>query len=169
MTTILNNIEWSITDSELVDFLKIDNINLDKDDFIERLSQISMNWVPYDSQNIFNFGNIVFLYPFQVNIELESIGEPIETVKYPISSLPTALEVIGAINTFYSRNIAREQQAPELFNADGNLVVRNREFLKEFPISALLFHPVDTFGGLQMVRPGVYLVNINSPPRHRLE
>ena len=154
MTTILNNIKWLVYDHDLEDYVFIDNEELNKDEFLRRLSQISMNWTPYPD----NPSNVIFLYPVKYDLgQTNDNYVPVESIVYPISSLPTALEVIGAISTYYGQKLAI-QQAPELFGVNDGLIMTNQGYYTSNIYRSDLLYDNNLFKGLKMIRPGVYLI-----------
>lgn len=159
---ILNNVVFSILDPDLSgdSQLSIDGRDFDRDEYLERLSQITMNWIPYDENNV------IFIYPVKNFRYTTSTNIPIETVKYSIYSLPTALEVIGAISTYYSSN-RLTQQAPELFGVDNKITIHGRKF-RNWQDKKEQFNQFPYFDGLEMIRPGVYFVHINNPQINRI-
>ena len=156
---VLINIEWRVSDIDLDFNLGIDGENLDREDFLEGLSQILMLWTPYPNDPT----SIIFLYHLTSH---EAAGSnvidliPVETMKYPISSLPTALEVIGAISTYYDKEVLT-QQVPELFGNNDLLPGRPGLFTSTYPRFELLGGS-ELFKGLRMVQPGVYDVVLRS-------
>ena len=147
---LLDNIGWFVSDHELEEDLSIDGRALQKNEFLEALSNIPMTWTrksPCD--NI-----ILFLYP-TTNAEKTTniqIG-PVESVIYSISILPTALEVIGAINSHYSERI--------------NSIISNRDIIPHRGMELLVNATKrdllngDPFDGLELISPGLYYVSIN--------
>lgn len=146
---ILTNIEFNISDSELQDDLGINDEYFDKEEFLNRLSQISMNWTPYPS----NSEIIVFLYPLLHTIS-ENQSEPVYSIPYRISDLPTALETIGAINTWFSQDLI----TPGVNDLPIEQIRRRGDLT--FEVKRYELFENQNFDGLTMLSPGVYYIKL---------
>ena len=147
---LLDNIGWFVSDSELEEDLSIDGRALEKDEFLETLSNIHITWTRRSS----NDDTIIFLYPITNSEKTDNtqIGS-VETVKYDSNLLRTALEVIGAINSHYYEPINLNNPT-----SISRISHRGMELLLDGHKSDLL--DGNTFGGVELIIPGVYYVNI---------
>lgn len=151
---LLTNIRFQVHDPE---DLFVDGHQLSGDLLYRSLSNINMNWISYPE----DLNSVIFLYPVSINITDTGIGEYfssyVKTAKYAISDLPTALEVIGAIGTYYKRLLV-EPEIPDVFGQSSHF--SNSEFnlsLKMYN-SDLVYYKV--FSGLIIIKLGVYLVKL---------
>lgn len=132
---------------------------VNQENFYAYLSTVNMQWTPYEN----DLNTIVLVFPIHENIMnmggfIETQNE-IKAVKYNISDLPTALEVVGAIYTFYN-DIMIEPTIPELFDRESFMeiqVPRRKRLLLRFSNSN--FFKNAQFYGLIMIKPGVYFIN----------
>ena len=147
---ILTNVRWLVSDTNLEGEFFLNNERLQKDDFLERLSEIEIIW--YLNPNDPN--KIIFLYPIAGEVNDDFEFDPVQAVAYNLNSLPTALEVIGAINSHYSEKAFNNQALN-----DREIETRNWILNLDYPKYLLLRESVK-FVGLETIRPGVYLVMV---------
>lgn len=148
---ILNNIRWFVADINLDLVITINGEGLEDPQVLERLSQIPINWIldPIHPERI------VLLYPITDMTHPIFEAIPTDSVAYNPNSLPTALEVIGAIGTYYNEKISPNQ----VIN-DNEIEYNNRYLDLNYNRSSLLQRL--TFDGLELIRAGVYLVRLRS-------
>lgn len=146
---ILDNIRIDINDIDEDDQL-INNVRYNRGDFLEILSQIRINWNVRGNDPT----KVIFCYPV---VQPRSLLDPVavESVAYNVSQLPTALEVIGAINTYYGQDFFPNQAINNLDNIDISgkklLVLR---FSKNFYLGGI-------FSGLEFYTDGIYYVRMS--------
>lgn len=116
MTNLNNRLRWEVYDSSLEDTAVLfgENENIEAEDanvIFDKLSRIEMNWI----ENSEHPGIITIRYPgFN------------EIVTYPVSSLRTGLDLLGAISTYYNKDISH------LFTTEG--IEKFRHKAKDFPL-----------------------------------
>lgn len=146
----LTDINWDINDRLLRDTLEIKGINLNKEQFVKELSERRQRWIE-DSNNP---GTIVFLYDIEND---PSKSTRVIAIRYNISDLGTALDVIGAISTFYDKNMVESS-----IDLESDIIITAASwplFLTVVKKTRALLAKTSFFG-LTMISPGIYHIDL---------
>lgn len=142
----LRDIVWDIRDVNLTRYLEIEESPVGKDEFLRKLSEKQMEWNT-------DMSEIVFLYPITGKSTLDTeIDELlVNPVIYLTEDLPTALEVIGAISTYYNQNIS-----PSISNVDDEIHTEYKILITKYLRYKLLTST--DFAGIKKVSENTYLI-----------
>lgn len=150
---------WDILDTDLenvgewkeMDDGDTEEESITTNEFINKLNQISFNWVVNPA-----IPDIIFLryWSFYPSVNNRSMTN----VPYHINTLPNKLAILGAVNTYFKEDITGkiDQEYDRLLRSGDNL-------LETDPLAMFLTLPSyeRSFFGLAYVSPGVYDVMLD--------
>lgn len=99
-------------------------------------------------------GNIIILFPVFVTNRLDLV----KAEYYPISSLRTQLDLIAAIEQWYSQPLLNNESYPDIFDIRGDFT--HLQYIEK-RIDILNFQEKYRFRWIITSSPGVYVVNLN--------
>ena len=165
MTSILNGVAWEFGDFDEDDEEPVimNGENITKRRFVRRLENTSLNLIPYKDNMV------VFLFSIFIKVYSRTIFNPFvsyQPVEYDINNLQTALQLVGAIETFYNSNIEVDSELRSVITSNSDLKewregaypegkflgIKKNVFLWNFSYS------IDE---IKMTFPGVYIMNLN--------
>lgn len=125
--------------------------SMERDEFIDGLSKINMSWAPLPNSNSTIPDEIVLIYPYTISQGSNIV--PVDQIKYKIKDLSKAIHVIGAILGWYNQDyigveVPGVTQAFRLYHS--TYITRVKRYQ--------LLHNQNSFKGLEMIEPGVYVV-----------